>query len=49
MDSSETSFIPIPEQAEELVCMAVSPDKSHLALSHINKNDSFPVISIYNI
>ena len=28
--------------------MTISPDKSHLALSHINHSDPYPIITIYN-
>ena len=49
MDSSETQFIQIPEQADELVSMVISPDKTHLALSHTSLADPYPVITIYQI
>lgn len=48
MDSHDTRFITITEQTQTLLCMAVSPDRSKLALGCLFK-DNLPFLAVYDI
>lgn len=47
--SQDTEYVPLPENAENLTGVALSPDRTHIALAHTNQNDPCPMISIFNI
>jgi hypothetical protein len=47
IDSYETSFIQIPDQTSEIECMAVSPDRTVLALSHVNTVIKMPILTLF--
>ena len=48
MDSHDTRFITVNEQTQTILCMAVSPDRSKLALGCLFK-DNVPFLAIYDI